>query len=562
MKHLSTNSMTLPMTDNMKHLTLLLLCGLVSWSAAAQTEEGDLPGQNITVVSEIKPILAEARKQDFQPQLPEPEVSNEPITYDIPTRSLQIPFVSPDVRPLAMKPEEVEALGNVYAKVGFGNYSTPYLDLYVNSGRDKKYDNRDNLTNLGARVHYLSSQGALPDQQFSDLATKLFGQFYLGQQVRLDAFAGYNRNAVRFYGYDPVLDTLLAQADNQQNFNNFFGGVRFGNSDNTYFDIDYDGGFRIDYLTDRLGQTEINPLFDARMQKTFENDNALGANVAIDHTTYNPDTVNINRTIISLRPYFRLQKGSWLAHLGINVGANERGFYVFPDVQFERELIGKAIVFQADFSGRVVTNNYRSLSQENPFLAQGIEINNSNEWGVRVGLRGSPTTGLSYAVQLATTNIRYLPLFTTDPAAINRFQVVYDSNATVFNFHAEAGYSFGERLRLLASMDLFNYDLSNVADAWHLPTIRSGIGLQVNASDRFSAQAQIFLLNGMPVLNRMQVIETLPGVADINLGASYRINESFYVFADINNIAAARYQRYYQYPSLGLNAIGGIKMIF
>lgn len=538
----------------------LLLAGQLGWAQQPEGGEEDLPGQNITVVSEIKPILADARKIGLNPELP--AVNDQPIKveYDVPTRMLKVPYVAPEVRPLATRPDKVEQLKNVYAKVGFGNYLTPYLDLYVNSGRSSKYDNRDNETNLAARVNYISSNGPLPDQQFSDLRTKLMGDFFINN-FALHAFGGYDRHAIRFYGYNPEVDTLISAQDNGQTYNFMYGGLRFNNTEKTYYDLDYDGTFRVNYLTDRLNQNEINPVADFMIGKRYD-DNLAKVRLGIDHTTFTSDTSRQNLTIISARPSYRVQNDNWFADLGVNVGADEDGFYVFPDVLFERELVDELVVFHAGFTGEVLKNNYRTLSDRNPFLNQNPLLRNSRELQVKAGVRGAPIRGGSYNAQVSYSNVNFLPLFVTDSVAVNRFNTVYDTSTNILNLHFEVGYSFGEKVRVLAAIDFFSYDLKNNAQAWHLPTIKSSLLLRYQITDKLQAEADIFLFNRMFALSPEGIENQLPGVADINLGASYQVNESFHVFLDVNNIAAANYQRYYNFPSLGLNAIGGIKMIF
>lgn len=533
----------------------------------AQTNTGgeddeDLPGQNITVVSTVKPILADAKKVSLSPNLPPIESETPDMSYDLPVEPLAVPYVAPDVRPLAMKPEEVEPLPNVYAKVGFGNYTTPYLDVYVNSGRSNRFENRNTNTNLGLHLGYISSNSSRAEQQYSDFTVSGHGTFFTDGPAAIKVHGGYDRNGIRFWGYDEETDTALAMMDNRQHFNHIYAGLQVRNAEETDYDIDYDGKLDFHFFNDRLGQKEINPIGSFMLAKRFDNDNSLRGTISLDYTSFSNDSTKRNRALLSLRPSYRLLKDIWFVDIGVNTGFDEAGFYIYPDLYFERELADKYVIFHARFKGESVKNNLRTLVEDNPFLEFDVLHRNSRELGVRAGIRGVPFDNFSYNISAAYNNVRHLPLFVNDTTLPYQFEVVYDTNATVLDLHVEAGYSFSEKLRLLVSADVFSYSLKDQIKAWHLPTVKASVGLGWNITDRISTRADVYFFNNVFYRKSDGTAASLPGIVDINLEAAYRINDSFHIFANIFNIASTRHQRYYRYPSYGLNAIGGLKMIF
>jgi outer membrane receptor protein involved in Fe transport len=56
--------------------------------------------------------------------------------------------------------------------------------------------------------------------------------------------------------------------------------------------------------------------------------------------------------------------------------------------------------------------------------------------------------------------------------------------------------------------------------------------------------------------------EKLPVIADINIGADYRISKDFSAFIDLNNLTNQTYQRWFNYPTYGFNVIAGVTFIF
>ena len=72
----------------------------------------------------------------------------------------------------------------------------------------------------------------------------------------------------------------------------------------------------------------------------------------------------------------------------------------------------------------------------------------------------------------------------------------------------------------------------------------------------------IFGESGSKVLTETRNVEKLNGIVDINLSANYNLNKYVGFFVNLNNIAFQKYQRYYLYPSYGLQALGGVVLTY
>lgn len=542
----------------------VLICIMVFSSVHLLAQTGnDLPGQNIIVLSDIKPLLSEAKKVRFNPKLPPVETNTPDLIYSLPSRSLTLPYQVPDVKPLAKKAEKLPPLKNVYAKIGFGNYTTPYLDLYINSGRDNSKENASNNSNLGLRVGYISSKGSLPEQQFSDFKAKAFGTFYV-DRAAIGVQIKYDRNVNYFYGYNPEVDTVIAKLGNQQIYNSISGGLSIKNAKKTANDINYDGHLIFNYLNDRFKQNEVNPVFDFGLSKTLDNGHSIGGTVLVDHNTFKNDTATQNSTILAVIPSYRIHNDDWLIDIGAYIGGDDEGLVIFPDIFFEKTLVEKIATFHASFKGKAVRNNYKSLSDENRFLDYNPQLHNSRELGISAGIKGNPAGNFNYNVQVTYNNVRFLPVFVNsmDSLHTHRFDVLYDTNASVLNPHLELEYGISEKLRLSAFVDIYSYTLNNLAKAWHLPAVKAGLSVNYKITDRITTHADFLAYGSRKALTPQGTEMTLKGVVDINLGGSYKINDSFHIFANINNIASSRFQKWYLYPTYGINALAGLKMIF
>ncbi|MEZ4930111.1 MAG: TonB-dependent receptor [Chitinophagales bacterium] len=51
----------------------------------------------------------------------------------------------------------------------------------------------------------------------------------------------------------------------------------------------------------------------------------------------------------------------------------------------------------------------------------------------------------------------------------------------------------------------------------------------------------------------------IKGMADINIGADYQFTKYLSFFAQLNNLANFKYQKWYNYPTFGFNAMVGVQ---
>jgi len=52
----------------------------------------------------------------------------------------------------------------------------------------------------------------------------------------------------------------------------------------------------------------------------------------------------------------------------------------------------------------------------------------------------------------------------------------------------------------------------------------------------------------------------MKNIADLNAEFTYLFSKQFSAFVKLNNIVGQNYQRYYNYPQMGLNFVAGINV--
>ena len=469
---------------------LILLVLAIPGLLQAQDDE-QLPGQNLTVFSEIKPILQEADKVRLSPTLPRVEQAEPNLEYIFEEKQIEVAYEAPEVRPLAVKAESLEPLPHAFVKVGFGNVTTPMAEVYLNSGRKQKYRKGKTNSNYGAAFKYISQKSARAEQLYSDFRSRLFADFYT-DAAYFSPYAGYSRDGNRFYGYDPVNDSLLAAMDNKQVFNYYYGGLKFGNPEENDARIDFDGELRMGYLSDYLGQGEINPVLGLQGSKELDNGHRINAGIRLDYSRFTAfDTLMQTQLIFGFHPAYRIRGDIWFAELGLRTGSDDHGFFIYPDLSFERQLMDESLVFSAHIRGQSLKNNYKTLSDENPYLQAGQRITSSRNLAVAAGLSGVPFTNFSYKVEAGYQNRRFMPYFMNDTLLPNRFNVIYDTATSIVSLHAELGYELSKKMHFLVSGDFYKYSTSEQFKPWYKPSMKFSLFLQYYVLQSLRVEASV-----------------------------------------------------------------------
>ena len=60
----------------------------------------------------------------------------------------------------------------------------------------------------------------------------------------------------------------------------------------------------------------------------------------------------------------------------------------------------------------------------------------------------------------------------------------------------------------------------------------------------------------------LEEVIQLPGIVDLNLSVQYLFSDRLGAFLRFDNIIGRNYERYYRYPSRGIQIIGGVSINF
>lgn len=490
--------------------------------------------------------------------------------------------------------EQLDPLYTTYVKLGFGSKIMPLGEVYFNNTRSRKYI-------YGASVKHLSSWGNLPKYERSTFDRTAFNAYGGINDKRYQLLGNFNyRNqGLHYYAIQAPVDSFPKDSIRQR-YNDIGFDVTFkSNAKVDTFGLNYQVGLKYnhfntlkpkaDSLKDWRGREhyiDINALVDYSLKE-----NSYGVGLDIVHNNYrygnrydsiSPiDTAIIRpNTLIRLKPSFKtyLWGDKFRAVVGLdltlNIGDNKFKVHVYPNAEVRYALFDGMFIPYVGIRGGMKHNTLKSLTLENEFIRPNLKMLNENtQFDVYGGFKGSIINGLSFNIGASYAMIRNYAMFVNDTVYShgNRFDVIFDS-IKMLTIQGSMSYQLKEKLKVDVIGTYRYYDLRHNAFAWNKPDFELMTRAYYNLFDKFYVNFDFKLELGRKALmyeagekimeKKGQYYTKLNPIYDFNLGFEYRYTRRLSVFLQVNNIAAQRYQRWYNAPVHSIQVLGGLTFRF
>jgi hypothetical protein len=209
--------------------------------------------------------------------------------------------------------------------------------------------------------------------------------------------------------------------------------------------------------------------------------------------------------------------------------------------------------------------DYQSLAGHNPYIGQNTALLHSNrKFGIEWGIQGNVSNYFNFLAGVRLSEYKDLYFFMNDSLDMSRFKVMYDNeNTTVFNIYGELVYSRIKNYTMAIRADYFNYDTKTLSEAWHRPAYKITGTFRYNFFDKIVFGSNMYFMGGIKAYDYISG-ETinLSSIVDLNLNVHYLFSDRLGVILKFENILGRNYERYWRYPSRGIQILGGVSFNF
>ncbi|MGN7989866.1 hypothetical protein ACTJKC_21155 [Pedobacter sp. 22226] len=552
-----------------------LAAGLMT--AQAQDKKADEKGvvnEEIEVVRPYKPILAEAVKLRRSPNLDDVKTYKAKLNYSILDRKLELNSDIQKLQAQALAEEKASILVNNYVKGAFGSLATLLGEAYFNTGKDEGLQ-------LGGYFKHFSQEGKLNKQNSSNQQLSVFGRSILDQNT-VSGKISFERNGVHFYGIDDTRPLLNPNPDKQALTTIELEGELVKNftedEDAFSYALKANGYIWNDKFSAKENYLSLNGYVNKRI-----NSLNLGLAASTEFGNTKDALTSVGNNLLRLNPYIRLQVKGAKITAGINF-VQEFGAYssskIFPAVTADFTLIPDYLQVFGEVKGDVNRNSLKGFTDENPWLNSNIVVKNTVEkLSFSAGIKGTGGPGFGYKARVYVKQFDDMPLFVNNFTDFNKFDVIYDFGKTkLTGLEGEISVQVSDALKWTGKLNLDDWKPASETYSWFKPGLKvsSNFVYTYNKKLSFNAgvviqddvKAKVNIANPVPASQyvipnpAIESIATVKGYVDLGLGAEYRINNKFSVFAKANNILNSNYSRYLYYQVNGFNIFGGLTYSF
>jgi len=536
----------------------LFLWALVSICSLLHAQK-DLPTESVEIIRDFDARLLDSEKIDVPPSLPPVDTTTKRQRYDIPAKTLSIAYPPPRIRPIALQTDAVDKkLYKGFIKAGGGVPSSFYTDVAYNIFAQEKLNIGLNLNH-----HSASNSGNLENQRFAFSKVSGEGTYYDEKGLAFQGKLGYTSDNVFFYGYNAELEagdtTSIPKEQVKQTFSIFDASAKVFNGSRTVSDFNYSAGFDFSVMGDASPTAETSLKLSVSGEKWFANAHPFRLNLITDFTRY-AATVDSTQKLNNyfLQPNFTYRAQNFRIRVGANVASSDDQFTIFPDLELSANVIGSILTIFVGADGDLKKNNFRNLTNYNPFVSSRVTVKNTRYNSYFVGAKGN-IQGITYRGEFAYKDAKDLALFldTLEANEQYRFRVLYD-DATILNIKGTVE-AVVEDFKITATLSQNIYTMSEQEKPWHLPALDVNIGLQyATLEEKLKFKGDLFVQNGVPYRDENGEASSLNGLFDINLGVEYSFTDNIGAFANVHNLLNNKRERWYRYPIFGFNALAGI----
>lgn len=555
---------------------ILVLVGSFGVKAQDTKPPEKTVSEEIEVIRPYKPVLAEAVKLRRSPDLDNIKTYKAKFNYVIADKKLELNSDIQKLQAQQLAAERQAELMNNYVKGGVGSLSTLMAEAYVGTGKDEALQ-------AAAFFRHFSQEGKLNKQNENKQQLSAFGRS-IGDKATLNGRLNYQRHGLFFYGIDEANPTL--NPDPQRQVLNFFeiegeAIKKFTGDENA---LSYAAKVNAYMFSDKFDAKEQTITINGYLNKRINSFN-LGLAAGTEIGSTKDISTNVSNNLLRLNPYIKLQAKGVKITAGINL-VQEFGdaskTRIFPAITADFTLIPDFLQIFGEVKGDVNRNTLKGFTDENPFLNSNIYIQNTVEkLSISGGIKGTGGPGFGYKARFYSKKIVDMPLFVNSFSNFNKFDVIYDfGTMKLLGLEGEISVQVSDDLKWTGKLNMEDYKPSVEKESYFKPQLRVSSNLVYNFNKKLSfnaavaiqddSKAKVYTANPLTSLGTYPAIPdpaiekmvTVKGFVDLGIGADYKINNKFTVFAKANNLLNTNYSNYLYYRTNGFNIFGGLSYSF
>ncbi len=285
---------------------------------------------------------------------------------------------------------------------------------------------------------------------------------------------------------------------------------------------------------------------------------------------YNPmNRVSIQNTLVQLDPSFELNKNKYRLNIGVRPTLANGDFALYPKIELTKQLKDTHYVIDAGWNTSLINNQLIQLIGQNHWISAPNDMPISSIEKKYINVNYNVNKRFNYGFNMALNDYRELPFFNQTKLLNNpiqeglRFDVLFEKRAIAIELVGNLRYQLSDKLLWKNHVRYIQFNLIREnTQAWGiLPfEFNSQLNWAMNQRLQFDASGQFW--TGAKTSAGLGNAYQLNNTFVLNAGMQYAINNRWTFWGKGENLLDQQYQRWANYPSLGVQLLAGIQYKF
>jgi hypothetical protein len=522
-----------------------------------------IPEKVVTIVSAFKPQLKNVAKIGFLNATAVVDTNSVLLSYQVPSQNLSFQYQPIALVPRAIKIDSMITLKqSANLKIGMGNYFNQFIQL------------EGALVDQKAQQHHLSIlnesiAGMHPIQKWNTIGLNYIGSFSMNKNKVLNTQIYFNQS--NRYRYGLVPDTTILPLKNFEQKLTIIG-ANFSLRNKQLSSDQFDYAPILKFNHSNLFNQANNLLLDLNSQITYNinNDFKFHADLNFSFNQYNPvHTTSSNNTIFQFDPSFEINKTQYRLNIGVRPTIANGDFALYPKIELTKKLKDTNIVLDAGWNTTVINNQLIQLIGQNHWISAPNSMPISSKENKYLNVQVNVNKRLNYGFNMALNDYRELPFFNQTKQMNNpiqeglKFDVLFEKRAIAIELVGNLRYQFSDKLLWKNHFKYIQFNLIREnTQAWGiLPfELNSQLNWVFNKNLLLDASGQFW--TGSKTSAGLGNAYQLNNTFVLNAGMQYTISDHWTFWGKGENLLDQQYQRWANYPSLGVQIVAGIQYKF
>jgi len=540
---------------NILFITIILTSGL---TAQKDTSGTNLQLNQVEVIKAFEANLEDAQKVSVKSVLPVQKPFNPKYTYDITIVPIELKYPDPQIKPLAMNPDGPFKVNKGYFDAGYGLRKNPKMMAGYHFSKKDTYD-------AGFHVNYesLNNSTNQPFQKYRNAGIDFYGNYLIKENMKLYGEVNTSLNKRYFYHTDLPVDSLYSDDKSSRNLHSY--GIKAGisNAEPTTYNINYDVSLALQNLSVSNEEARENGIaIESKVEKLFRKNTILSVSGQYNYIAFS-SSKEVSLTTAVFQPLLKTKIKNFIIHAGANFLYSSDGqSSVWPEINLSYGVAGPNLQVFAGISQNFYTNSFRNVTQINPYLNSNLDsLNNTVIKSYFAGIKGQ-FSFLNYQIKAGLKDAGRQMFLLNTREDVRYFDMLFDDVNIVF-VTGNLDFTLYEDVTLGGWLTQNVYDLNTLSNAWHTPDIEGNVYLDVKLLDRkLNLKSDLYFGNRVSFINKTDVVTKSNLLFDFNLSAAYKISEKVNVYIRGINLLDNKFERWYGYPSVGINGMAGFRVLF